>query len=190
MKSGSEPNFLSSNKEIFEDGQTGGADGNKMFNYSFNTKVKSTESSALVPYKGAILQYLQNLLDDGPASELCKEVLYRAEYKMVRKIIETGEYNFENPKQLDKAFLNFKRKTTDQSMRSHYLPSATQSVTNFNGSSTNFNHNVEAYILYKQIKKKEKRRNKLDPISESKSNKSKHLQLLGLDLSHLYQRTV
>lgn len=54
--------------------------------------------NSIVPYASMLVQYLQNMLDNTPESEISKELIYKSNYKMVRKIIVSGKYDFDNPK--------------------------------------------------------------------------------------------
>ena len=129
------------------------------YDSTFNPKSTPTKYLALVPYVSLINQYLQSMVADSPESELSYEMIEKAEYNQVRKIIEGGGYNFDNPPDTQSILKPPKFRTPDENMVSQYLPSAQNTATNFNGLSIDLNHNVENYIMYKQIKQKEKYHN-------------------------------
>jgi len=122
-----------------------------------------------VPYANVINEYLQRLIRNSPESEISKEVIYRANYNMVRKIITKGEYDFDNPTKLDDKILKPKTTKIDAFIMSQYLPNANQSHNTLITVPLEIGHNVENYILYKQIKKKKKFNTRLNTINEGKS---------------------
>ena len=124
----------------------------KGFNYSFNPKVDNQMITALVPYKNRILEYLESLIPNTPESEISKEVIYKIHYKQVRKIINKGGYNFENQRKIDLDKIS-KKKQKNPYYFTGFNDKAYQSQTVMS-KPLGLGHNVENYLLYKNLKSK------------------------------------
>lgn len=146
-----------------DDNQRGGIDDLK--NFSFNPKLQVDDMNALVPFENKVIQYLENLLPKTPESELAKEVVHNAHYKQVQMIIKRGRYNFDNPKEFNIDKLRKQSGQIESKMFTEYLPKEYQTHTSLI-SHLDAGHNVETYLLYKQLKAKEKKYGALEPISE------------------------
>jgi hypothetical protein len=92
-------------------------------------------------------------------------VIYQAHYKQVQRIIKRGGYDFDNPREFNLDKLRRQSGQNESRILTEYLPKEYQTQTSL---TPHFDprHNVETYLLYKQLKAKERKYGTLEPIFE------------------------
>ena len=148
---------VSSNHE--EENQRGGIDDVKNFNYSFNPKVDIEITNAIVPYRHPINHKLAQLILHSPDSELSKELIEKSTFKIFQKILFEGEYDFENPRPIDFDRLKGVSGGWESVFIQDHNLNAMQTHTSLSTCIQGYGHNVETFLLLKQIKKKRGLRN-------------------------------
>lgn len=123
--------------------------------------------TALVPYKNRKVEYLEHMLPQKPELEIAQEVTHKAQYKQVRRIVNHGEYDFDNPKPIDLESLSKLRSQSSYFVTRTSMNRNDQDVSN--NQPFDIGHNIENYLLYKNLNKgKNLSTVTLNPVQECK----------------------
>lgn len=112
--------------------------------------------------------YLEELLPNDAYSEVSKELIYKAHYNQVRKIIEAGEYDFTFSKEIDFDKLRKQTQINDPHFLTNNFPKGYQSLQTLGSFLLTPKHKVDTYLLKKELNKGKHSNKTLDPIYESK----------------------
>lgn len=160
-----ENKFTSSN---YEENQRGGVDEVKNFNYSFNPKVDLEIATAVVPYRGRSVSHkLLHLIPNSTESELSRELIEKSTFKVFKKIQSEGEYDFDNPKSIDLDKLKGVSRLCESVFINEHNGNPMQTHTSMSSLIQGYGHNVETFLLLKQLKKKRELEN-LSSVKDSK----------------------